>query len=170
MADYNNRQLAEIISQVSEKINSNVLKERKIANDLEKTSKNIEFHIEFLKEQILELKETSIKPDLSNLNKFYEEKTAENIKRLNSRLKVPNLAIYIWVIYMLLFLCSGIFIFLSVQSKQEIISEYESKLNKEGKVIMLKGNKELFEEMDTWFGKNPKAKQNFIDWRNSQTK
>lgn len=170
MADYNNRQLAEIISQVSEKISSNVLKERKIANELEKTSKNIESHIEFLKEQILELKETSIKPDLSNLNEFYKEKTSENIKRLNSRLKVPNLTIYTWLISVLLFLCSGIFIFLSVQSKQEIISEYELKLNKEGKVIMLKGNKELFEEMDTWFGKNPKAKQNFIDWRNSQTK
>ena len=37
MADFTNRQLAEIITQTAEKINNSVLKERKIANELEET-------------------------------------------------------------------------------------------------------------------------------------
>ena len=69
--DFNNRQLAEIISQTAEKINSNVLKERKIANDIEAASTKIEGHLENFSKQILQLQTTSIKPDLSQLNKFY---------------------------------------------------------------------------------------------------
>lgn len=71
--DFNNRQLAEIISQSSEKISSNVLKQRKIANDVEQTSTKIEKHLENFSKQIAQLQATSIKPDLSDLNKFYEE-------------------------------------------------------------------------------------------------
>ncbi|MBF1098003.1 MAG: hypothetical protein HXL37_06835, partial [Riemerella sp.] len=48
--------------------------------------------------KIAEMRETQIKPDFSHFNKLYEEKTEENIKRLNSRLKVPNLAIYLYII------------------------------------------------------------------------
>lgn len=116
--DFNNRQLAEIISQTAEKINSNVLKERKISNDIEQTSTKIEKHLENFSKEISKLQTTSIKPDLSDLNKFYEEKTEENIKRLNSRLNVPNLALYVWLSSLALFLLSAFMIwFLSNQSR-----------------------------------------------------
>ena len=163
--DFNNRQLAEIISQTAEKINSNVLKERKIANDIEAASTKIEGHLANFSKQILQLQTTSIKPDLSQLNKFYEEKTEENIKRLNSRLNVPNLAIFVWLGSVLLFLCSGAFIYFSTKSKQEILTEYRQELTKEGKIIISKENNDLFNDMYQWFEKNPKTRDTFIQSR-----
>ena len=168
--DFNNRQLAEIISQTAEKINSNVLKERKIANDIEATSTKIENHLANFSKQILQLQTTSIKPDLSDLNKFYEEKTEENIKRLNSRLNVPNLALYVWLSSLALFLLSAFMIWFFIKSKQEILTEYRQELSKEGKVIILKENSDLFNDMHQWFEKNPKTRDAFIQSREKRNK
>ena len=170
MSDFNNRQLAEIISQTAEKINSNVLKERKIANDIEQTSTKIEKHLENFSKEISKLQTTSIKPDLSDLNKFYEEKTAENIKRLNSRLNVPNLAIYVWLSSLALFLLSAFMIWFFIKSKQEILTEYRQELTKEGKVIISKENNDLFNDMYQWFEKNPKTRDTFIQSREKRNK
>lgn len=74
MADFTNRQLAEIIAQSAQKINNSVLKEQKIANELEKiVSKlqNEKSSLQELDKKIESLKTTSIKPDLSELNSFY---------------------------------------------------------------------------------------------------
>lgn len=163
--DFNNRQLAEIISQSSEKIGSNVLKQRKIANDVEQTSTKIEKHLENFSKQIEQLQATSIKPDLSDLNKFYEEKTAENIKQLNSRLNVPNLALYVWISSIVLFILSASMIWFFVKSKQEIISDYNSQLKKEGKVITTQESKILLDDMILFFDKNPNTKTLFIKER-----
>lgn len=165
MADFSNRQLAEIITKTGEKISTNVLKERKIANELETTKVDLSKSIEEFKTHIANLSATSIKPDLSDLNKFYEEKTEENIKRLNSRLNVPNLAIYVWLGSVLLFLCSGSFIYFSTKSKQEILTEYRQELTKEGKIIISKENNDLFNDMYQWFEKNPKTRNTFIQSR-----
>ena len=163
--DFNNRQLAEIISQTAEKINSNVLKERKIANDIEAASTKIEGHLANFSKQILQLQTTSIKPDLSQLNKFYEEKTEENIKRLNSRLNVPNLALYVWLSSLALFLLSAFMIWFFIKSKQDILTEYRQELSKEGKTIVLKKDELLFKEMLNWFDKNPNTRDKFIQSR-----
>ena len=163
--DFNNRQLAEIISQTAEKINSNVLKERKISNDIEQTSTKIEKHLENFSKEISKLQTTSIKPDLSDLNKFYEEKTEENIKRLNSRLNVPNLALYVWLSSLALFLLSAFMIWFFIKSKQDILTEYRQELSKEGKIIILKENSDLFNDMHQWFEKNPKTRDAFVKWR-----
>ena len=163
--DFNNRQLAEIISQTAEKINSNVLKERKIANDIEATSTKIENHLANFSKQILQLQTTSIKPDLSDLNKFYEEKTEENVKRLNSRLNVPNLALYVWLSSLALFLLSAFMIWFFIKSKQDILTEYRQELSKEGKIIISKENNDLFNDMYQWFEKNPKTRDTFIQSR-----
>ncbi|MDN5630133.1 MAG: hypothetical protein L0G38_11350 [Lactococcus sp.] len=165
MADFTNRQLAEIISQTSKEIGSNVLKERKIANDLAITNENLSKNIEGLKSEVSDLKTTSIKPDLSDLNKFYEEKTAENIKRLNSRLNVPNLAIYVWLSSLALFLLSAFMIWFFIKSKQDILTEYRQELSKEGKTIVLKKDELLFKEMLNWFDKNPNTRDKFIQSR-----
>lgn len=163
--DFNNRQLAEIISQTAEKINSNVLKERKISNDIEQTSTKIEKHLENFSKEISKLQTTSIKPDLSDLNKFYEEKTEENIKRLNSRLNVPNLALYVWLSSLALFLLSAFMIWFFIKSKQDILTEYRQELSKEGKTIVLKKDELLFKEMLNWFDKNPNTRDKFIQSR-----
>ena len=60
MADYTNRQLAEIISQSAEKINSNVLKERKIGNELSETVLKLEKETGCLELKIEELKKLII--------------------------------------------------------------------------------------------------------------
>lgn len=165
MADFSNRQLAEIITKTGEKISTNVLKERKIANELETTKVDLSKSIEEFKTHIANLSATSIKPDLSDLNKFYEENTAENIKRINSRLNVPNLIVYVWITSVVLFIISALMIWFFLKSKQEIINEYESDLKKGNKVIVPKENDILFKDMYNWFEKNPKTRDSFIQWR-----
>ena len=165
MADFTNKQLAEIISATSEEIKKSVLNQRKIANELLKLQQQFTEENARLNDKIKDLKETSIKPDLSNLNNFYEEKTAENVKRLNSRLQVPNLAVYVWLTSVIMFLLSGLFIWYSSKSKQEIITEYNNSLEKENKVIIPKENKKTFDDMINFFERNPKTKVLFIKSR-----
>lgn len=167
MADFSNRQLAEIITQTSENIQSNVLKQRNIATDLEKTESKLSTTIDSINSKIDKLNQTEIKPDLSHLNKFYEEKTAENIKRVNSRLSVPNLAVYIWLSSVGLFLLSGLFLWFSTKSKQDIISNYQDELLKENAVLP-REEKVLYEDMREWFKLNPKTKDIFVDWRSKK--
>ena len=74
MADFTNRQLADIISVVAEKIS------KAISENLTKS----ETVVAGLGGKIDLLKSTVLKPDLSEVNSFYETQTAENIKRINS--------------------------------------------------------------------------------------
>jgi len=161
MADFTNRQLAEIITQAAEKIQNNVLKERKIANELSQTAEKIE-------SQISKLESTSIEPDLSKINSFYETKTEENIKVVNSRLKVPNLILYIGLGSTALLIISAFCLYLAYSSafktKQDIISKYQEELLKE-KAIISKEDKVLLEDMTNWFLKNPKNKNSFLQYR-----
>lgn len=170
MADISNRQLAEIISQVAEKINSNVLKERKIANELGQTISKFEAVTEEVKKEMEEVKRTPIKLDLSGLNSFYEEKTAENIKWVNSRLNVPNLNVYILIGSFLLFLCSSLFFGLAMKSKQDIISDYLADQEKQGKILAPKLHTQVFQEVDQWFIENPNNFKAFTKWRDSKEK
>ena len=158
MADFTNRQLAEIITQTAEKIQNNVLKERKITNELSQVAEKIE-------SQISKLEQTSIEPDLSKINYFYETKTEENIKVVNSRLKVPNLILYIGLGSTVLLIISAFCLYLAYSSafktKQDIISKYQEELLKE-KAVISKEDKVLLEDMTNWFLKNPKNKEKFI--------
>lgn len=161
MADFTNRQLAEIITQAAEKIQGNVLKERKIANELSLVAEKIE-------SQIFKLESTSIEPDLSKINSFYEEKTEKNIKVVNSRLKVPNLILYFGLGSVILLIISAFCLYLAYSSafktKQDIISEYHEELLKE-KAIISKEDKLLLEDMTQWFMKNSKNKNSFLQYR-----
>lgn len=170
MADITNKQLGEIIAAAAEKIQTNVLKERKIATDLEKISIKFQESIGEVGEKINALESTVLKPDLSEINKFYTEKTEENIKRLNSRINVPNFVFYVWVASAVLFLCSGLFLWYSVKSKQDIITDYRKDLQKDYRIISNEDSK-LFEDMNVFFQKNPKTKEIFIKFReNKETK
>ena len=170
MADYTNRQLAEIISQSAEKINSNVLKERKIANELSETVLRLEKEVTQLEYKIVELKATRIELDLSHLDSFYESRTEENIKRLNSRLKVPNLSLYVWVSSVAMLIISFFALFAygkAFTTKSEIQEEYRAEILKENAIIS-KENAKLLKDMDTFFRKNPKTKDKFVEWRSNQ--
>ncbi|MDV3927529.1 hypothetical protein CMT82_10975 [Elizabethkingia anophelis] len=161
MADFTNRQLAEIITQAAEKIQNNVLKERKIANELSLVAEKIE-------SQISKLEQTPIEPNLSKINSFYEEKTEENIKVVNSRLKVPNLTLYFGLGSVVLLIISAFCLYLAYSSafktKQDIIAEYQAELLKE-KAVISKEDKVLLEDMTQWFLKNPKNKSSFLQYR-----
>lgn len=160
MADFTNKQLAEIISATSEEIKKSVLNQRKIANELSETEKS-------LGEKITKLESVSLEPNLKHINQFYKEKTVENIKRINSRLKVPNSAIYFWIFSAVLFFCSGMFLWFSAKSKEEIISDYRNELFKEN-VIIKKESDMLYRDMLDWFDKNPNTKNVFIKWRKNK--
>lgn len=165
MADFTNKQLAEIITQAAEKIQNNVLKERKITNELFQVAEKIE-------KEISKLESTSIEPDLRKINSFYEEKTKENIKVVNSRLKVPNLTLYIGLGSVILFIISAFCLYLAYsaafKTKRDIITEYQTELLKE-KAIISKEDKLLLEDMTEWFMKNPKNKNTFLQYRKQKS-
>ena len=171
MADFTNRQLAEIITQTAEKINNSVLKERKIANELEETVSKLENEKKYLQElerKIDNIKSTSIKPDLSELNSFYENKTEENIKRLNSRLKAPNLSLYVWLSSLAMLIISFFTLYLAYgkafTAREEILEKYRADLLKENAIIP-KEQERLLKDMDQFFRKNPITKDKFVEWR-----
>lgn len=174
MADFTNRQLAEIITQTAEKINNSVLKERKIANELEETVSKLENEKKYLQElerKIDNIKSTSIKPDLSELNSFYESRTEENIKRLNSSLKVPNLSLYVWLSSLAMLIISFFTLYLAYgkafTTKSEIQEQYKSELLKENSIITIH-QEQLLKDMDQFFRKNPKTKDKFVEWRSNK--
>jgi hypothetical protein len=174
MADFTNRQLAEIITQTAEKINNSVLKERKIANELEETVSKLQNEKKYLQEldrKIDNIKSTSIKPDLSELNSFYESRTEENIKRLNSRLKVPNLSLYVWLSSLAMLIISFLTLYLAYSkaftTKAEIQEQYRAEILKENAIIPIK-DKILFQDMLKWFEKNQKTKDKFVEWRSNK--
>jgi hypothetical protein len=171
MADFTNRQLAEIIAQSAQKINNSVLKEQKIANELEKiVSKlqNEKSSLQELERKIDNIKSTSIKPDLSELNSFYESRTEENIKRLNSRLKVPNLSLYVWLSSLAMLIISFFTLYLTYgkafTARAEITEQYRTELLKENVIVPIERDR-LLKDMLKWFEKNPKMKDNFVQWR-----
>ena len=174
MSDFTNRQLAEIITQTAEKINNSVLKERKIANELEETVSKLQNEKKYLQElerKIDNIKSTSIKPDLSELNSFYESRTEENIKRLNSRLKVPNLSLYVWLSSLAMLIISFLTLYLAYSkaftTKAEIQEQYREEILKENAIIPKK-DKILFQDMLKWFEKNTKTKDKFVEWRSNE--
>ena len=174
MADFTNRQLAEIITQTAEKINNSVLKERKIANELEETVSKLQNEKKYLQElerKIDNIKSTSIKPDLSELNSFYESRTEENVKRLNSRLKVPKLSLYVWLSSLAMLIISFFTLYLAYgkafTAREEIIELYRAELLKENAILPIK-DKILFQDMLKWFEKNPKAKDKFVECRSNE--
>lgn len=164
MAEYTNQEIMEIISSNAEKINSNVLKEERIANEIEQAITQFEY-------KIVELKTMQIEPDLSYLNSFYKERTEENIERLNSRLKTPKLSLYIWLSsFAMLIISFGVLFFVysrASETKALTQKEYKEQLLKNN-VIMSKENAELLKDMDLWFKSDPQSTQKFIHWRHNQ--
>ncbi|WP_137905811.1 hypothetical protein [Chryseobacterium sp. 2VB] len=164
MAEYTNQEIMEIMSSNAEKINSNVLKEERIANEIEQVITQLEY-------KIVELKTMQIEPDLSDLNSFYKERTEENIERLNSRLKVPKLSLYIWLSsFAMLIISFGVLFFVyskASETKALTQKEYKEQLLKNN-VIMSKENAELLKDMDLWFKSDPQSTQKFIHWRHNQ--
>lgn len=168
MADFTNRQLAEIIARSAEKINNSVLKEQKITNQFSETVERLEKERNFLQEKINDMKTASIKPDLSELNSFYENKTEENIKRLNLRLKVPNISLYVWLSSVAMLIISFFALYLAYSkaftTKAEITEQYRTELLKENAIIPIE-DKKLFDDMDKFFQKNPKTRDKFVESR-----
>lgn len=168
MADFTNRQLAEIIARSAEKINNSVLREQKITNQFSETIDRLESERNFLQEKIKELKTTSIKPDLSDLNSFYEKKTEENIKRLNLRLKVPNISLSVWLSSVAMLIISFFALYLAYQkafsTRAEITEQYRADLLKENAIIPIE-DKKLFEDMDKFFQKNKRTMDKFVESR-----
>ena len=170
MADYTNRQLAEIIARSAEKINNSVLKERKIATEFEQTVLRLEKERGEIENKISELKATRIEPDLSALNSFYESRTEENIKRLNSRLKVPNLSLYVWLSSVAMLIISFFTLYLAYwkafTGREEILEKYRADLLKENVIVPIERDR-LLKDMDQFFRKNPKTKDKFVQWRSN---
>lgn len=137
----------------------------------QKLSEEINDAITQLEYKIVELKTLKIEPDLSYLNSFYKERTEENINRLNSRIKIPKLSLYIWISSFVMLVFS-FWVFLYVFSKIEetkvnSIKEYKNQLSKSS-VIMSKENAELLKDMDLWFKSDPQSTSKFIHWRQNQ--
>lgn len=138
---------------------------------VERITHEIEQAITQLEYKIVELKTLKIEPDLSYLNSFYKEKTEENINRLNARIKVPKLSLYLWISSFAMLIVSFvafIFVFSKIEeTKANAIKEYKNQLSKNS-VIMSKENVELLKDMDLWFKSDPQSTSKFIHWRHNQ--
>ena len=167
MADFTNRQLADIISVVAEKISKDLSKHDQISKTIagnlvesNKVAAGLDGKIEILKN-------TPIKPDLSEVNSFYETKTAENIKRINSKLSIPNVVLYTWLGVVVLFLLSAGMLYLAYATAIKTKTEYRAEFFKEN-IVLSKEDKKLFDDMHQFFYKNPKTKAMFIKSRETK--
>ena len=167
MADFTNRQLADIISVVAEKISKDLSKHDQISKTIAGNLVESNKVISGLDSKIEILKNTQIKPDLSEVNSFYETKTAENIKRINSKLSIPNVVLYTWLGVVVLFLISACMLYLAYATAIKTKTEYKKKFFKEN-IVISREDQKLFEDMHTFFLKNPKTKAIFIKSRESK--
>ena len=133
--------------------------QERLLNDFEEL-RNLE---KMLSGKIAEIRETQIKPDFSHFNKLYEEKTEENIKRLNSRLKVPNLAIYLYIILPFFVAVPALMLWDAMKSKQEIIDDYHANLLKNN-VLITKNEMNEVKNIYQWLRENPKEVRKFQNW------
>lgn len=164
MADFTNRQLADIISVVAEKISKDLIKNEKISKAISENLTKSETVVAGFDGKIQALKSSVLKPDLSEVNSFYETKTAENIKRINSKLSIPNVVLYTWLGVVVLFLLSASMLLLVYNTAIKTKTEYRAEFLKENNVIS-KEDQKLFNDMHSFFLKNPKTKIMFIKSR-----
>ena len=164
MADFTNRQLADIISVVAEKISKDLSKHDQISKTIAGNLVESNKVISGLDSKINTLKNTPIKPDLSEVNSFYETKTAENIKRINNKLSIPNVALYTWLGVVVLFLVSACMLYLAYATAIKTKAEYKAEFYKENTIVS-KEERQLFDDMHNFFLKNPKTKEIFIKSR-----
>ena len=164
MADFTNRQLADIISVVGEKISKDLTKNEKISKAISENLTKSESVVAGLDGKITVLKNTALKPDLSEVNSFYETKTAENIKRINNKLSIPNVALYTWLGVVVLFLVSACMLYLAYATAIKTKAEYKAEFYKENTIVS-KEERQLFDDMHNFFLKNPKTKEIFIKSR-----
>ena len=167
MADFTNRQLADIISVVAEKISKDLSKHDQISKTIAGNLAESNKVISGLDSKIEILKNTQIKPDLSEVNSFYETKTAENIKKINSKLSIPNVVFYTWLGVVVLFLLSGCMLYLAYATAIKTKTEYKKEFVEEN-IVISKEDQKLFDDMHAFFLKNPKTKEIFIKSRESK--
>ncbi len=164
MADFTNRQLADIISVVGDKISKDLIKNEKISKAISENLKKSETVVAEMDRKIEILKSTVFKPDLNEVNSFYETKTAENIKRINNKLSIPNVALYTWFGTLVLFLISASMLHLAYSTAVKSKAEYKAEFYKEN-YILSKERMQLFNDMDQFFLNNPNTKDVFIKTR-----
>ena len=167
MADFTNRQLADIISVVAEKISKDLSKHDQISKTIAGNLVESNKVISGLDSKIEILKNTQIKPDLSEVNSFYETKTAENIKRINNKLSIPNVALYTWLGVVVLFLVSACMLYLAYATAIKTKAEYKAEFYKENTIVS-KEERQLFDDMHNFFLKNPKTKEIFVKSRKKE--
>lgn len=160
----NNKQLIAVLSQAVKEHRNEIIRQVKSTNKLKSVQDDLENLIFSFEKKIKEGKQIEIRADLSGLNQFYEEKTAENIENINKRLNVPNFSVYVWISSLAMLFVSALFIWFSIQSKQSIITDYQNELLKNNAVIS-RGDNLLFEDMHRFFKANPKNREVFINWR-----
>ena len=127
---------------------------------------NIE-QVENLNKLLSQHQEIKIKAEDKAIIQGFDGKVNKAIEKINKSLKVPNLAIFLFIGSSILLFASAFFIWNSVKSKQEQYTEFYKQLQ-EQKAIISKDDKKLFDDMDIWFRQNPKTMKTFIKWRENE--
>lgn len=117
-----------------------------------------------------EVQEIKIKAEDKAIIQGFDGKVSKAIEKINKSLKVPNLSVYVLIGSFLLFLCSAFFFWQSMKTKQDIISDYLTEQEKQGKILSPKLHTQLFNEVDQWFIENPKNFNAFTKWREKKKK
>lgn len=117
-----------------------------------------------------EVQEIKIKAEDKAIIQGFDGKVSKAIEKINKSLKVPNLSIYVLIGSFLLLLCSALFFWQSMKTKQDIISDYLAEQEKQGKILTPKLHTQFFNEVDQWFIENPNNFKAFAKWREKKEK
>lgn len=90
MADYTNRQLAQVIAGMSKELQEVALKNTKSVNDYRAISTNLGNKLEDIREALRELKNYEYKPDFNEINEVYRKATSEAVNEVNKGLKTSD--------------------------------------------------------------------------------
>lgn len=126
--------------------------------------------IEKLNQLLSEGKEIKIKAEDKTVIQDFEGKLNKAIESIKFNLKVSNFLTYVWVSCFLMLLCSGLFLANAIKTKQEIISDYITEKEKEGKILSPKLHTQIFKEVDQWFIEEPNSFKEFQKWREKKKK
>lgn len=126
--------------------------------------------IEKLNQLLSEHQEIKIKAEDKAIIQDFESKINRAVESIKTNLKVSKFLTYVWVSCFLMFLCSGLFFANAMKSKQEIISDYITEQEKEGKILSPKLHTQVFKEVDQWFIEEPNSFKEFQKWREKKKK
>lgn len=120
-----------------------------------------------LTEKVKEIQNTRLKPDLSGLNEYYQDKTAENVESIKNALKVPNYNLISVGLSGFFMLVAIFFIFSNFKSEKKIRKEILQEQIESG-LFFRESDRKLYRDMYQYLQDHEDVKDKFMEWQNNK--